>query len=80
MPKPTGTFLDTVKPCKPLIGQHGYILTPGRCVGAEDVEDDQEPLEQKMRRLTTKLREQQAMSQHLDDIISKAMGVLGYGK
>ena len=30
---------------------HGFVLTPGRYVGAEDVEDDGEPFEEKMGRL-----------------------------
>ena len=34
------------------IRTHGYVLTPGRYVGAADVEDDGEPFEQKMKRLT----------------------------
>jgi type I restriction enzyme M protein len=37
------------------IAEHRYVLTPGRYVGAEDVEDDDEPLEEKIRRLTKEL-------------------------
>lgn len=39
------------------IAEHGYILTPGRYVGAEDVEDDGEPLDEKVARLTTEIRD-----------------------
>jgi hypothetical protein len=41
---------------------HGYILTLGRYVGAEAVEDDGEPFEEKMVRLTTQLKDQFAKS------------------
>jgi hypothetical protein len=45
--------------CKPAtrdeIRSHGHVLTPGRYVGAEEVEDDGEPFEQKMKRLVVEL-------------------------
>jgi len=40
------------------IAEHGFVLTPGRYVGAEDVEDDDEPFVDKMKRLVAKLEEQ----------------------
>ena len=42
------------------IRKHGHVLTPGRYVGAEAQEDDGEPFEEKMKRLTATLREQMA--------------------
>ncbi len=39
------------------IRKHGFVLTPGRYVGAADVEDDGEPFEEKMRRWTAELQE-----------------------
>ncbi len=48
---------------------HGYVLTPGRYVGAADVEDDGEPFEQKMKRLTATLEEQFAESAKLEKAI-----------
>ncbi|WP_225753180.1 class I SAM-dependent DNA methyltransferase [Actinotalea sp. Marseille-Q4924] len=39
------------------IADHGYILTPGRYVGSEDVEDDDEPLDVKIARLTAQIQE-----------------------
>ena len=42
------------------IAQHGHVLTPGRYVGAEVVEDDDEAFDDKMRKLTEKLGEQMA--------------------
>ena len=38
---------------------HGYVLTPGRYVGAEEAENDDEPFGEKMKRLVGTLREQQ---------------------
>jgi type I restriction enzyme M protein len=40
------------------IKHHEYVLTSGRYVGAEDVEDDSEPFEEKMKRLIAMLEEQ----------------------
>ncbi len=45
---------------------HGFVLTPGRYVGAEEVEDDGEPFEDKMKRLTEKLEDQFAESRRLE--------------
>ncbi|MEQ7739524.1 N-6 DNA methylase, partial [Escherichia coli] len=39
------------------VAQSGYVLTPGRYVGAEDVEDDGEPLDEKIARLTSEIRD-----------------------
>ncbi len=51
------------------IRAHGYVLTPGRYVGAEDVEDDDEPFDEKMKRLSVKLEEQFAESTELEKAI-----------
>jgi len=51
------------------IRQHGHILTPGRYVGAAEVEDDGEPFEEKMARLTAELRGQMAEGERLDKLI-----------
>ena len=48
------------------IKSHGYVLTPGRYVGAEDVEDDGIPFEDKMKELTATLYEQFAESAKLE--------------
>ncbi len=61
------------------IRKHGHVLTPGRYVGAEAIEDDGEPFEEKMRRLATMLREQQAEAAKLDAAISANLKELGYG-
>jgi type I restriction enzyme M protein len=62
------------------IRKHGHVLTPGRYVGAEAAEDDGEPLEEKMKRLTATLREQQAEAAKLDAAIAANLKELGYGE
>ncbi len=61
------------------VRKHGHVLTPGRYVGAEAQEDDGEPFEEKMRRLTATLREQQAEAAKLDAAIAANLKELGYG-
>ena len=48
------------------IATHGHVLTPGRYVGAEEIEDDGEPFEEKMTRLVAELNEQFAESPKLE--------------
>ena len=60
------------------IAKHGYALTPGRYVGAEDVEDDDEPFTEKMRRLSALWREQQQEVVRLDAAIDANLRELGY--
>lgn len=55
-----------------------YILTPGRYVGLEDVEEDGEPFEEKMARLTSELSKHFAKSKELEDQIRQALGGIGY--
>lgn len=62
------------------IRKHGHVLTPGRYVGAEAVEDDGEPFDEKMKRLTATLREQQAEAKKLDAAIAANLKELGYGQ
>ncbi len=58
---------------------HGYVLTPGRYVGAEEVEDDGVPFEEKMAELTARLYEQFDKSRELEATIKKNLEGLGYG-
>ena len=60
------------------IKEHDYILTPGRYVGIEEVEDDGEPFEEKMERLTTTLANQFKKSRELEEEIRKQLGGIGY--
>jgi type I restriction enzyme M protein len=56
---------------------HDFVLTPGRYVGAEEIEDDGEPFDQKMKRLTTELAEQFEESAKLEAAIKKNLEGLG---
>ena len=58
--------------------KHDYVLTPGRYVGAADVEDDGEPFAEKMQRLTAQLKEQFEESAQLEAEIKKNLMGLGY--
>jgi type I restriction enzyme M protein len=79
-----GEYADVSGFCRaaPLdeIRKHGHVLTPGRYVGAAAAEEDDEPFDEKMRRLTATLREQQAESAGLDAVIAENLRELGYGK
>ncbi len=58
---------------------HDFVLTPGRYVGAEEVENDGEPFEEKMERLTDLLGQQMVQGEKLDSQIRETLGRLGYG-
>lgn len=60
------------------IAKQDYILTPGRYVGIEEKEDDGEPFEEKMGRLTSELSEMFAKSHELEEEIRKKLGAIGY--
>jgi len=61
------------------IREHGHVLTPGRYVGAAEAEEDAEPFDEKMKRLTAELAEQMVKGQRLDDEIRKNLESIGYG-
>ncbi len=60
------------------IAKQDYILTPGRYVGIEEQEDDGEPFEEKMTRLTSELADLFAKSHELEDEIRRKLGAIGY--
>ena len=60
------------------IAKQDYILTPGRYVGIEEVEDDGEPFEEKMTRLTSELSGLFAESHRLENEIKARLGAIGY--
>ena len=60
------------------IAKQDYILTPGRYVGIEEQEDDGEPFEDKMKRLTSELSDMFTKSHELEEEIRKNLGVIGY--
>ena len=78
-----GAYEDVAGFCKSAslddIKAHDFVLTPGRYVGAEEVEDDGEPFVEKMERLTGELSAQMAEAAELDEQIRTALGGLGYG-
>jgi type I restriction enzyme M protein len=79
-----GKYEDAAGFCKSAkveeIKNNGFILTPGRYVGAEEIEDDGEPLDQKMKRLTSELAGQFEESAKLEEAIKKNIEGLGYSE
>jgi len=77
-----GAYQDIAGFCRSVklaeIAQHGHVLTPGRYVGAEEVEDNDEDFATKMQQLTEKLGEQMAKGAELDQLIRQKLGGLGY--
>lgn len=80
--KDAGKYADVPGFCKSAtaeeISTHGYILTPGRYVGAEQVEDDDEPFDEKLKRLTATLGEQFKESAKLEKAIAANLKDLGF--
>ncbi len=80
--KGEGKYEDVAGFCKSAttaeIAAHGHVLTPGRYVGAEEVEDDGDPFEEKMPRLVGELHGQFAESAKLEQAIRANLKGLGY--
>jgi type I restriction enzyme M protein len=78
----SGEYQDVAGFCRTValaeIAEHGHVLTPGRYVGAEAVEDDDETFADKMQKLTETLGEQMAKGAELDQLIRQKLGGLGY--
>jgi type I restriction enzyme M protein len=60
------------------VREHEYILTPGRYVGIEKSEEDSEPFDEKMTRLTAELAEMLVKSHKLEEEIRERLGAIGY--
>lgn len=79
----SGEYKDVAGFCKSAtlydIKANDYVLTPGRYVGAAEVEDDGELFEEKMQQLTQTLFQQMAEAQELDAVIKQNLKGLGYG-
>ena len=77
-----GEYADVAGFCKSTtlddIRKHGHVLTPGRYVGAAEQEDDGEPFEEKMARLSALWREQRAEAAKLDAAIDANLKTLGF--
>ena len=82
--KDAGEYEDVPGFCKSAtldeIKEHGYVLTPGRYVGAAEIEDDGVPFEEKMAELSATLYEQFAEADQLEATIRKNLEALGYGR
>jgi len=82
VPVPTVEYEDIPGYCKSGslddIREHSHVLTPGRYVGAPEAEQDDEPFEEKMARLTSELSEQFAQSKRLEDQIQRNLKGLGF--
>ena len=81
--KGTGEYLDIPGFCNSAaleeIREHGNVLTPGRYVGAEAQEDDDEPFEEKIAQLTERLAVQMAEARRQDEAIAKSLKIVGFG-
>jgi type I restriction enzyme M protein len=75
-------YLDIAGFCKSTkieeVQEHGFVLTPGRYVGSEEIEDDGISFNEKMQTLTDTLADQMAQSQKLDDEIRMQLARVGY--
>ena len=60
------------------IAAHGFVLTPGRYVGAEELEDDGDPFEEKMPRLVAELHAQFTESARLELAVKANLKGLGF--
>jgi type I restriction enzyme M protein len=80
----SGNYKDIPGFCKSAnlenIRQHGHILNPGRYVGTPDIEEDEEPFEEKMEHLTATLHRQMQQSAKLDEVIWANLEDIGYGR
>jgi type I restriction enzyme M protein len=78
-----GDYEDVAGFCKSAtldeIKEHGYVLTPGRYVGAAEIEDAGVPFEEKMAELSATLYEQFAEADQLEATIRRNLEALGYG-
>ncbi|MCL2057965.1 MAG: type I restriction-modification system subunit M [Oscillospiraceae bacterium] len=60
------------------IAKQDFMLTPGRYVGIEEQEDDGEPFEEKMARLTGELSIMFKRSHELEEEIRQRLGAIGF--
>ena len=76
----TGTYEDVQGFCSSVttdeIARHRFVLTPGRFVGSLEAEDDGEPVQQKISRLTDELLESFEESNRMQSIVREAMRAL----
>lgn len=77
-----GKYEDTLGFCKVAnlegIRKYNHVLTPGRYVGIEEEEEDNEVFEEKMKRLTEELAKQMEEGKKLDEDIKKNLENIGF--
>jgi type I restriction enzyme M protein len=82
--KGAGEYKDEPGFCKSAtreeVAKHDWVLTPGRYVGAEEVEEDGEPFGEKMKRLVTTLERQFEEGERLQRVIRASLSELGCGE
>jgi type I restriction enzyme M protein len=61
-----------------IVRKNNFVLTPGRYIDFKEVEDDGEVFDEKMKRLTSDLKEQMAKGSELDTMIKENLNTLGY--
>lgn len=61
------------------IKENNYILTPGRYVGVEEIEEDDIPFDEKMKRISCDLKDYFEESHKLEEKIKKDLEAIGYG-
>jgi len=78
----TSSYADVPGFCKSAtteqIAEHGFVLTPGRYVGAAASDEDDEPFDEKMKRLTAELAEQFAEGRRLEAKIRANLADSGF--
>ena len=78
------TYADVAGFCKSAtlddVRGHQHVLTPGRYVGAEEVEDDSEPFETRFPKLVAKLEAQFAEGRAIEARLRKGLGVMFHGQ
>ena len=82
--KGAGKYEDRPGFCKAVatkeIEAFGWVLTPGRYVGAEGMAEDGEPFASKLRKLTLRLEEHFTESSRIDRLIQERLRDLEYGR
>lgn len=82
--KSAAEYADVAGFCKSAtveeIKGHGFVLTPGRYVGAQEIEDDGEPYDARMTRLAADLRSHFSAARELDRVIDANLRGLGHGE
>lgn len=77
-----GEYADVAGFCKAAtvdeVKVHNYVLTPGRYVGSEEIEEDDEAFAEKMQRLTAELNAHFTKSHELEEKIRKNLGEINY--